>query len=243
MSMIMGRLVYCLTMDRITIPRLQEMKRQGRKIVGVVAWHTPMAQIADRARVDLVSVGDSVGKDLWGQATENEVTVDELLIVCKAVRRGVKRALLGCDLPATASPEAAMRFVKEGGADMIKVNGTPDTVRTMVRWGIAVFAEFHGGGQADAELVARAKALEQAGAAVLDFRHSGPEAGAAVAKAVSIPVIGGLGGGPGVRGRMGMGAAPVGLSGGWVQPSARAFFQRFRPSLPTPHRCRGRRVP
>src|SRR5260221_7949065 len=48
---------------------------------------------------------------------------------------------------------------------MIKVNGPPDTVRTMVRWGIAVFAEFHGGGQADAELVARAKALEQAGAA------------------------------------------------------------------------------
>src|SRR5258706_2591519 len=165
MSMIMGRLVYCLTMDRITISSLQNMKREGRKIVGVVAWDTPMAQVADRAGVDLVSVGDSVGKNLWGHATENEVTVDELLIVCKAVRRGVKRALLSCDLPATASPEAAMRFVKEGGADMIKVNGTPDTVRTMVRSGIAVFAEFHGGGQADAELVARAKALEQAGAA------------------------------------------------------------------------------
>jgi 3-methyl-2-oxobutanoate hydroxymethyltransferase len=218
-------------MDRITIPRLQEMKRQGRKIVGVVAWDTPMAQIADRAGVDLVSVGDSVGKNLWGHATENEVTVDELLIVCKAVRRGVKRALLSCDLPATASPEAAMRFVKEGGADMIKVNGTPDTVRAMVRSGIAVFAEFHGGGQADAELVARAKALEQAGAAVLDFRHSGPEAGAAVAKAVSIPVIGGLGGGPWLDGRMRMAHAAIGYAASWLDSSAETYANVARTSL------------
>src|SRR5258706_1245158 len=198
MSMIMGRLVYCLTMDRITISALQEMKRQGRKIVGVVAWDTPMAQIADRAGVDLVSVGDSVGKNLWGHATENEVTVDELLIVCKAVRRGVKRALLSCDLPATASPEAAMRFVKEGGADMIKVNGTPDTVRTMVRSGIAVFAEFHGGGQADAELVARAKALEQAGAAGGPLSPFGGRGRGPVAKAGGVPRVtrprGGAGG-------------------------------------------------
>src|SRR5258706_4419403 len=189
MSMIMGRLVYCLTMDRITISALQEMKRQGRKIVGVVAWDTPMAQVADRAGVDLVSVGDSVGKNLWGHATENEVTVDELLIVCKAVRRGVKRALLSCDLPATASPEAAMRFVKEGGADMIKVNGTPDTERAMVRSGIAVFAEFHGGGQADAELVARARALEQAGAAGGPLRASRAPADAPVSQTGSIPLI------------------------------------------------------
>src|SRR5258708_14914565 len=187
MSMIMGRLVYCLTMDRITISALQEMKRQGRKIVGVVAWDTPMAQIADRAGVDLVSVGDSVGKNLGGRAAENEVTGDELLIVCKAVRRGVKRALLSCDLPATALPEAAMRFVKEGGADMIKVNGTPDTVRAMVRSGIAVFAEFHGGAGQTAELVARAKALEQAGAAGPPFRHSGAEAPAPGAQTVSGP--------------------------------------------------------
>src|SRR3981081_594521 len=118
MSMIMGRLVYCLNMDRITIPRLQEMKRQGRKIVGVVAWDPPMAQIADRAGVHLGSVGDSVGKNLWGHATENEVTVDELLIVCKAVRRGVKRALLSCDLPATASPEGGMGVGEHGGCRM-----------------------------------------------------------------------------------------------------------------------------
>ena len=67
-------------MNRITIPALAEMKRQGRKIVGVVAWDTPMAQLAERAGVDLLSVGDSVGKNLWGHATETEVTVDEITV-------------------------------------------------------------------------------------------------------------------------------------------------------------------
>ena len=83
------------------------MKREGRKIVGVVAWDTPMAQLAERAGVDLISVGDSVGKNLWGHATENEVTVDELLVVCKAVRRGAKRALVSCDVPAAAGDSLA----------------------------------------------------------------------------------------------------------------------------------------
>src|SRR5687767_6693096 len=76
----------------------QQMKREGRKIVGVVCWDYPMARIADRAGADLVSVGDSVGVNLWGQAPD-EITLDEMLIVCRAVRRGVKRALLSCDLP------------------------------------------------------------------------------------------------------------------------------------------------
>src|SRR5918912_4596138 len=89
-------------MDRITVASLQAMKREGRKIVGVVAWDTPMAQLAERAGVDMLSVGDSVGKNLWGHATENEVTVDEMLVVCKAVRRGAKRAVVSCDVPASA---------------------------------------------------------------------------------------------------------------------------------------------
>src|SRR3954469_22222969 len=181
-------------MARITIAALQVMKREGRKIVGVVAWDTLMAQLAERAGVDLISVGDSVGKNLWGHATENEVTVDELLVVCKAVRRGAEHALVSCDVPASASDplRAAERLVREGGAEMVKVLSPPDTVRALTRAGIAVFAEFHGGGPT-AELVAQAKALEEAGAALLDFRHSGPEAGAVVVRAVGIPVIGGLG--------------------------------------------------
>src|SRR2546423_9169631 len=85
--------------EKVTIPALHQMKRDGRKIVGVVAWDYQIAQIADRAGVEIVSVGDSVGMNLWGQPTETEVTLEELLVVCKAVRRGVKRALVSCDIP------------------------------------------------------------------------------------------------------------------------------------------------
>ncbi len=53
---------------KMTIPALQQMKREGRKSVGVVAWDYPMARLADRAGVDIVSVGDSVGVNLWGHA-------------------------------------------------------------------------------------------------------------------------------------------------------------------------------
>src|SRR4051812_6890266 len=163
MSMIMGRLVYCLHMDRITLGALAEMKRQGRKIVAVVAWDAVMAELAERAGADLLSVGDSVGKNLWGHATEREITVEEMLVVCKAVRRGAKRAVVSCDVPSTAEPlRVAQRLVKEGGADMIKVHAAPDVVSRLAKSGIAVFAEFHGH-RAVAELVEEAKRLEAAG--------------------------------------------------------------------------------
>ena len=210
-------------MDRVSIAALQETKRQGRKIVGVVAWDYPMAQLAERAGVDLVSVGDSVGKNLWGHATETEVTVDEMLIVCKAVRRGVQRVLVSCDVPAAADAvTAGRRLVKEGGADMVKVHASAEVVRELVRAGVAVFAEFHGG-RPVAELIAEAKRLEEAGAAMLDFRHSGPEAGAAVVKAVAIPVIGGLGGGPWLDGRMRMAHAAIGYGTSWLDSNAETY--------------------
>lgn len=187
---------------------LQKMKQEGRKIVGVVAWDYPIAQIADRAGVDIVSVGDSVGVNLWGQGPD-EVTLEEMLIVCKAVRRGVKRALVSADLPARAQGvEAALRL-KETGADMVKLSGE-SLVRSAVRAGVAVFAEFHGGEAAVEKLVDHAKRLEEAGASLLDFRHSGPVAGEAVVRAVKIPVIGGLGGGPWLDGRMRMAHAAIG---------------------------------
>src|ERR1700741_1693948 len=115
-------------MEKVTIDLLQEMKRAGRKIVGVVVYDYPTAQIADRAGVDLISVGDSVGANLWGQSSESEVTLEELLVACKAVRRGTQRALVSCDLaqgPVSAgiasAVAAAQRLSKEGGADMVKV--------------------------------------------------------------------------------------------------------------------------
>src|SRR5262252_3195506 len=234
--------------SKVTIPALHQMKRDGRKIVGVVAWDYPMARIADRAGVDIVSVGDSVGVNLWGHSNPLEVTMEEMLVVCKAVRRGVKRALVSCDFPfgpLQEGPEtavrAAIRLVKEAGADMIKLDGAadfPQAVRAVTRAGIPVFAQFgitpqtalqygipysamsRPGAQVPpamtARLVDEAKRLEEAGAALIDFTNSGPEAGAAVVRAVSIPVIGGFGGGPWLDGRVRLAHTAIGYGEKWL---------------------------
>ena len=170
------------------------MKRDGRKIVGVVAWDTPTARAADRAGVDIVSIGDSVAVSLWGRESEGDVTLDEMLVFCTAVSRGVERALVSCDLP-EPGVERAQRLVEEGGADLVKVESA---VADLAAAGIPVFAQMSG----TQDPVAEARRLEAEGAALLDFRHSGPEAGAKVVEAVSIPVLGGLGGGPWLDGRM-----------------------------------------
>lgn len=201
---------------------LRRLKREGTKIVGVVVWDYQLAQIVERAGVDLVSVGDSVGVNLWGQR-EGEISLDEMLLVCKAVRRGVKRAALSCDLPpGFHHPSHALRLVREGGADMVKVQADAETTRRICDAGIAVFAEFHGG-RPTQELVAEAKSLEAAGASLLDFRHSGPEAGPAVVNAVSIPVLGGLGGGPWLDGRLRMAHAAVGYAAAQLDARAETY--------------------
>jgi 3-methyl-2-oxobutanoate hydroxymethyltransferase len=137
---------------KVTIPALQAMKREGKKSIGLVAWDYQIARIADRAGFDFISVGDSVGVNLWGRDDVLDVTLDEILVCCKAVRRGTERALVSCDMPygpAQQGPDAALaaasRLVEEGGADMIKVDAAaefPDVVRALVRARIPVFAQF-----------------------------------------------------------------------------------------------------
>src|ERR1700738_1532654 len=117
------------------------MKREGKKSVGVRAWDYPMARIADRAGVDIVSVGDSVGVNLWGHTNPLEVTMEEMLVVCKAVRRGVARALVSCDFPfgplqegTESAVRAAIRLVKAGGAGMGQIaalSDFPEAVRAI----------------------------------------------------------------------------------------------------------------
>lgn len=223
---------------RVSLSALQEMKRNGRKIVGVVAWDYPIAQIADRAGVDFISVGDSVGVNLWGHATDTEVTVDEMLICCKAVRRGAKRALVSCDVPhgpvqagTRAAVGAAMRLAREGGAEMVKVLGEPDLVKAIVDAGVPVFAEFHGGNRPVEKLVEEAKRLQDSGASALDFRHSGPIAGSAVAGAVSIPVIGGLGGGPWLDGRVRLAHTAIGYAAKWIDAKTETYGNTAKLSL------------
>jgi 3-methyl-2-oxobutanoate hydroxymethyltransferase len=137
---------------KVTIPLLQEMKREGKKSVGLVAWDYQIARIADRAGFDFISVGDSVGVNLWGRSDVLDVTLDEMLICCKAVRRGVERALVSCDMPygpvqhgTDSALAASSRLMEEGGADMVKIDAAadyPDTVRALVAAGIPVFAQF-----------------------------------------------------------------------------------------------------
>ena len=139
-------------MDKVTIPALQQMKRDGEKIVAVVAYDYQMAQIVDRAGVDIVSVGDSVGSNIWGQTNVLEVTMDQMVLACQGVRRGVKRALVSCDFPygplqesTETAVRAAVRLVKEGGADLVKLDGAadyPDATRAIVRAGVPVFGQF-----------------------------------------------------------------------------------------------------
>jgi 3-methyl-2-oxobutanoate hydroxymethyltransferase len=249
--------------SRVTIPALQQMKRDGKKIVGVVAWDFQVAKIAERAGVDFIVVGDSVGVNLWGHDNPLQVTLDEMLICCKAVRRGASRSLVICDIPFGPLQEgiemalkAAVRLVKDGGADMVKLDAAaefPEAVTALTRAGIPVFAQFgltpqtalkYGvsyeaqsdpGAQATAEMTKRlvdeARALEAAGAVMLDFTNSGPVAGAAVAEATTIPVIGGFGGGPWLDGRVRLAQTATGSSAKWLDSNVDTYANTAKLSL------------
>jgi 3-methyl-2-oxobutanoate hydroxymethyltransferase len=138
--------------ERVTLQALQQMKRDGRKIVGVVAWDCQVATLAERAGAEIVSVGDSVGVNLWGHRSPLEVTMEQMLIVSQAVRRGVTRALVSVDIPfgpvqegPDAAVRAAVRLAKEAGADLVKIDGAadfPEAVTAVTRAGIPVWAQF-----------------------------------------------------------------------------------------------------
>lgn len=230
--------------DRVTIPALHQMKRDGIKSVCMVAWDYQIAKIIDQAGVDIVSVGDTVGTNLWGQASPLEVTIEEMLVVCRAVRRGVSRALVSADFPfgplqagVDSAVRTAIRLVKQGGADLVKLDGAgqyPEAVAAIDRAGIPVWAQFgvtpqtalrygieyaemaRGAAQIPAELtdemVAQARLLARAGASLLNLTASGPVVGPAVVAAVDIPVLGGFGGGPWLDGRVRLATAAIGYA-------------------------------
>jgi 3-methyl-2-oxobutanoate hydroxymethyltransferase len=233
-------------MSTMTIPQLRAMKAAGQKSACIVAWDYQMACIADRAGADIISVGDSVGVNLWGQSHPLEITMEEILVAAKAVRRGVDNALLSCDFPFGPLQEgvkeavsAAIRLVKEVGVDLVKLDGAadfPEAVEAVTRAGVPVFAQFgitpqtalkYGVAYSKAEgalvpdemveqFVTEAKRLESAGAVALNFTNSGPVVGPAVVDAVSIPVLGGFGGGPWLDGRIRMSTAAIGYNAKWI---------------------------
>jgi 3-methyl-2-oxobutanoate hydroxymethyltransferase len=135
--------------NKVTVRDLSEMKSRGEKIVVLTAYDYLFARIVDDAGCDVVLVGDSLGQVVLGYDSTIPVTIDEMIHHARAVRRGVKRAMLVVDMPfmsfqisAEETLRNAGRILKETGCEAVKIEGgddqTSDCVRALVRAGIPV---------------------------------------------------------------------------------------------------------
>jgi 3-methyl-2-oxobutanoate hydroxymethyltransferase len=197
--------------DKLTVKDLQQMKANKQKIVAAVVYEAQMAAMMERAGADVLSVGDSLGRAFLAHTEEGAFTVDEMIPFCRAVARTAKRAVVNCDMPGTTmdgGPEAAAeaaRRLADVGAETVKVDtrsdmvGLFDRVEAVVKAGVPVYPQIGHvdyrqrwtGPDAIKLLVERAKALEDAGAVMIDLTGVASEVYGAVSQAVKIPVLGG----------------------------------------------------
>lgn len=201
---------------KVSVTSFVKMKSENRRIVMVTSYDYPTASIADAAGVDSILVGDSYGMVVLGYESTIPVTAEELLPVCRAVRRGAAHPLLIGDLPFMSfqvSPEEAIRtagrFVKEGGMEAVKIEGGTEVskiVEAISRIGIPVLghigvtpqtATLHGGyriqgGNVDSsdKLIEDAKSLEKAGVFGIVLEMVTEEVAKVVTETVSVPTIG-----------------------------------------------------
>jgi len=215
------------TAGKLPLPELLEMKRRGEKIVMVTAYDAPAGRLADEAGVDLILVGDSSGMVVHGRESTVAVTLDEILMMTQWVTRGAKRPIVVADMPFgtyEASDEQAIgnavRLVKEGGADAVKLErgGTSvDRARAIVGAGIPVMghvgltpqtATVLGGFKAQGRTAERAQALiddalalEAAGCFAIVLEAVPPPVARAATKALTVPTIG-IGAGPDTDGQV-----------------------------------------
>ena len=192
------------------------MKAENRRIVMITSYDYPTAVIADAVDVDSILVGDSYGMVVLGYENTIPVTVEELLPVCRAVKRGAAHPLLIGDLPFMSfqvSPEEAIRtagrFVKEGGMEAVKIEGGTEVsriVESICRIGIPVLghigvtpqtATLHGGYRIQGrnvdssdKLIADAKSLEEAGVFGIVLEMVTEEVAKVITETVSVPTIG-----------------------------------------------------
>jgi 3-methyl-2-oxobutanoate hydroxymethyltransferase len=201
----------------MTLPRLAEKKRQREAIVMVTAYDYPSGEIVDAAGADVVLVGDSGAEVVLGYDSTVAVSVEEMLMLTAATRRGVRRALLVADLPFgsyEASDELAIvtsqRFVKEAGADAVKLEGGGPAqlsrIAAIVAAGVPVMghvgltpqtATALGGRRAQGRTAQRAlavaqqaRAVEAAGAFAIVLEAIPAAVAARIAAMVEIPAIG-----------------------------------------------------
>ena len=210
----------------VTTRSLRQMKVDGEKIASLTAYDASFARVLDEAGMDFILVGDSLGMVVQGHTTTIPVTMDEMVYHTRLVSRGIKRALLMADMPfmSYASGEAclrnAARLMKEGGAEMVKLEWGEleiDMVARLTECGIPVCAHLgltpqavHKFGgyrvQGREEAAARkmkedALALEQAGADVLLLECVPTSLAAEITAAAAVPVIG-IGAGAQVDGQI-----------------------------------------
>jgi 3-methyl-2-oxobutanoate hydroxymethyltransferase len=126
--------------EKVSAPTLRSSKQRGERLVCLTAYDYPTARIVDEAGIDVILVGDSLGNVVLGYGNTVPVTLDEILVHVKAVRRAVHRALLVADMPYgsfhTGADEAvknALRLVKEGGAEAVKLEGGHKRVQLVKR--------------------------------------------------------------------------------------------------------------
>jgi len=201
---------------KLTIPELAGLERDGRKIVMVTAYDAPGGRLADAAGVDLVLVGDSAAMTVLGYDSTVPATVDELIVLTRAVTRGAVRPLVVADLPfgsfQVSDEDAlrnAIRFVKEAGADAVKLEGAGPAlsrVAAIVGAGIPVMGHIGltpqsatalGGFKAQGrtaekalQLLADARALEAAGCFSIVLEAVPAQVAARITRDVSVPTIG-----------------------------------------------------
>ncbi|HEX2044060.1 MAG TPA: 3-methyl-2-oxobutanoate hydroxymethyltransferase [Gaiellaceae bacterium] len=200
----------------VTVPDLAEMKRRGERIVMVTAYDFPGGRLADAAGMDVVLVGDSAAMTVLGHSSTVPATMDEMLVLTRATARGAERPLVVADMPfgsfQVSDEEAlrnAIRFVKEAGADAVKVEGAGPTlsrVQALVGAGIPVMghvgltpqsAAMLGGFRAQGRtaekalrLLDDALALERAGCFAIVLEAVPAEVAARVTEALAVPTIG-----------------------------------------------------
>ncbi len=212
---------------KVTIPTLHEKKRNCSPISALTAYDYAMARLVDEASVDLVLVGDSLAMVMLGLESTLAVTMDEMLLFTRAVRRGVRRALLAADMPYASyhvdiaeGVRNALRFVKEAGAEAVKVEGGRNRVELVQRLTDAEIPvighigltpqslhrmggyRVQGKSAAAAEmLIEDAAALEAAGAALLVLEGVPREVAGRITAELAIPTIG-IGAGPDCDGQI-----------------------------------------
>lgn len=201
-------------MPKVTIQRLQEMKRNGEKISYVTAYDFGQATLVEKSEIEMILVGDSMSMTMLGHESTVPLTTDQMIHHIRAVVKGAPSPMIVGDLvfgSYNETPEQAIhsanRLLKEGGCDVVKLEGCmPETVRRMVDAGIGVqghigltpqTAGLLGGFKlqgknmdAARKIVDQAKSLEQAGAFSLVVECVPEELGRAISEAVEIPVIG-----------------------------------------------------